>query len=188
MAWETGERKILFETRLFDIHAVKVGVKRATRLNSEMETFRIGLTLKQGQEEQLFVTDYNVSVLRPVLHKIYKEVLSSYSDKTGLLMQMNLGLAQLKKSWLKTGNFDPTKMSNEAFCDWLINLLEVCVHSDEQLTLQGLQIDVIVTKLGHIVGCRNVIMFNYMSLKCRSIAHRGNLLRLVPRHFWKRFL
>ena len=175
MAWETGERKILFETRLFDIHAVKVGVKRATRLNSEMETFRIGLTLKQGQEEQLFVTDYNVSVLRPVLHKIYKEVLSSYSDKTGLLMQMNLGLAQLKKSWLKTGNFDPTKMSNEAFCDWLINLLEVCVHSDEQLTLQGLQIDVIVTKLGHIVGCRNVIMFNYMSLKCRSIAHTASV-------------
>ena len=175
MPWQTGERKILYESRLFDIYAVKIDAKRRTRFNSQIDQFRVGITLKQGEEDKLLVTDYNLAVLRPVLHKIYKEVLSTYIDKNGLIMQMNLGLAQLKKAWLKTGTFDPSKLSNEAFCDWLINLLEVCVHSDDQLTLQGLQIDVIVTHEGnHTVGCQNMIMFNYMSQNCRSIARQAS--------------
>lgn len=61
-----------------------------------------------------------------MLHKIYNHVLSEYDNtEDKLVMQINIGLAQLKKQWLKSGNFDPREKSNESFCDWMINLLGI---------------------------------------------------------------
>lgn len=64
MAWQTGEKKIVYQSQLFDINVTKVAVKRITRFQSSVDQFRVGLTLKEGREEQLFLSDYNVSVLR----------------------------------------------------------------------------------------------------------------------------
>ena len=64
MIWKTGEKKIVYESQLFDINVTKVSVKRITCFQSNVDQFRVGLNLKEGREEQLFLTDYNVSVLR----------------------------------------------------------------------------------------------------------------------------
>ena len=70
---------------------------------------------------------------------------------------------------------------------FILNLiLEVCAYSDEQLSLQGLQIDVIVTRTNHRVGCRDSVQFTFVSLKCRQIARKSKQLGFDNLIFFKK--
>ena len=174
MVWDTGEQKVLYHSNIFDIEVKKIAVRRSTRLKSSIDQYRLALRMNEGSAGDLLAVNYNINVLRPVLHRLYKEVLDSYPNRNGLIMQINLGLAQLRKQWLKSGPFDPTKIANESFCDWMVNMLETCAFSDDQLSLQGLHIDIIITREEHTVeGPSNEqeIYFNYMPFQCRRISN-----------------
>ena len=174
MVWETGEDKVLYHSNIFDIEVKKIAVRRSTRLKSSIDQYRLALRMNEGSAEDLLAVNYNITVLRPVLHRLYREVLESYPNRTGLIMQINLGLAQLRKQWLKSGHFDPTKIANESFCDWMVNMLETCAFSDDQLSLQGLCIDIIITREEHTVTSpynEQELNFNYMPFQCRRFSN-----------------
>lgn len=186
MNWNRGEKKLLHESRLFDVFVEREGVKHVTRFNSTIDHFKVSLKSKNSDAKDLLLSDYNLSLIRPLLHKLYNIVLESYKDKSGLLMQINLGLSQLKKQWLKSGNFDPNASESKSFCDWIVNLLEVSVFSDENISLEGLKIDVIVTKTTGHVGNAHDIQFNYMPFKCRRLARQLSIFEIYNEPTFKK--
>ena len=176
MAWGQGEKKVLYESDNIQLEVEKIGLRRVTRFRSQVDQFRLSLHVKKGTAEGLVLGDDNLMLLRTVLHKLYDLVIAQYTTHKDLLMQINFGLGQLKKQWLKSGIFEPTKVENKSYCDWIVNMLESAVFSDETLTLEGMRVDVIITKMSiGQTGSNSIdqfhnVNFNYMSQFCRRIA------------------
>ena len=168
--WKIGENQTLVTNNKFNLSAKRVEPKVISKqFNSKIYKFKIDLTVKQYNDNQLQLNDANIDLLKDGLEHIFNNLKSSYKKRDGpFYIQMNLSFDGLKKEFLKSGIVDLFgNVNSKNIVYWVINQLDqVNQSSDNLIFSNNLFIDFILVKTvkpkGNSIQClRFGIVSNY---------------------------